>query len=163
MRGQVLLAVSALALAAFASPASAQQYRSYQDEHVARSEACQQSHNNRTIGGAAIGGLAGAIAGNNIAGRGHRGDGSLLGAVVGAFVGGAIGNSTANAQPQCDGRVAGNYDPYYGQARAPYSDRYADNRYNDDRRYDDNRYDDNGYDDSQLDGGPDDDGYYSGK
>jgi len=159
MRGQVLIAVSALALVAFAQPASAQQYRSYGDEYAARSQACQQSHNNRTLGGAAIGGVAGAVAGNNIAGRGHRGDGSLLGAVIGAFVGGAIGNSTANQQPQCQGQVSGNYDQYYGQAQPPYDDRYADSGYRDD----DNRYNDDGYndDDSDLDGGPD--GYYGGK
>lgn len=153
MRGQVLIAVSALAVAAFAQPAAAQQYRSYGDAYAAQTQACQQSHTNRTLGGAAIGGIAGAVAGNNIAGRGHRGDGSLLGAVVGAFIGGAIGNSTADQQPQCKGDVSGNYDPYYGQARPPYDDRYANNGYRDD----------DGYDDSDLDGGPDDDGYYGGK
>ncbi|MBI3437844.1 MAG: glycine zipper 2TM domain-containing protein [Proteobacteria bacterium] len=153
MRGQVLLAVSALALAAFAQPASAQQYRSYGDAYAAQTQECQQSHTNRTLGGAAIGGIAGAVAGNNIAGRRHHGDGSLLGAVVGAFVGGAIGNSTANQQPQCSGQVSGNYDPYYGQAQPPYDDRYADNGYSGDDGYKD--------DDSDLDGGPD--GYYSGK
>ena len=152
MRGQVLIAVSALTLAAFASSASAQQYRSYQDEYQGRSYECQRSHTNRTLGGAAIGGVAGAVAGNNIAGRRHHGDGSLLGAVVGAFVGGAIGNSTANQQPQCQGEVSGNYDPYYGQAQPPYDDKYAD----DGNRDDDGYYRDDG---GNLDGGPDD---YSG-
>ena len=157
MRGQVLIAVSALALAlAFAQPASAQQYRTYQDGYVDQSRACQQSHTNRTVGGAAIGGVTGAVVGSQFAGRGHRGDGSLLGAVVGAFVGGAIGNSTARQQPQCQGQVAGNYDPYYGQAQPGYDDgkSYADNGYANDEQ---------GYDPG-LDGGPDDgDGYYSGK
>ena len=161
MRGQVLIAVSALSLAAFAQPAQAQQYRTYQDGYATQSHACRQSQTNRTLGGAAIGGIAGAVAGNNIAGRGHRGDGSLLGAVVGAFVGGAIGNSTANQQPQCQGYASGNYDPYYGQAQPPYDDgRYADNRYGDDNGYgDDDDY--NGDDDVDLNGGPDD--YDSGK
>jgi hypothetical protein len=177
MRGQVLIAVSALALAAFAQPASAQQYGSYQDEHIARSQACQQSHANRTLGGAAIGGVAGAVIGNNMSSHGHHDRGSLIGGLAGALIGGAIGNSTANQQPQCQGDVAGNYDPYYGQAQPPSDDdKYASNGYGDDRYGDDDgyqddprAYDDDGYqddqsgygdDDSQLDGGPDDDGAY---
>ena len=153
MRGQVLLAVSALALAAFASPASAQQYRSYQDEYVAKSQACQQSHTNRTLGGAAIGGVTGAIIGNNLSHSGHHDRGSLIGGIAGALLGGAIGNSTANDQPQCQPGVAGNYDPYYGQAQPPYDDRYADNGYRGDQYGDDD----------DLDGGPDDNSYYGGK
>ena len=155
MRGQVLIAVSALALAAFAQPASAQQYRSYGDEYAAQSQACQQSHANRTLGGAAIGGVAGAVIGNNVTSRGHHDRGSLVGGIAGAILGGIIGNSTAREQPQCQGQVSGNYDPYYGQAQPPYGDRYADNGYRDDDRY--------GDDDDDLDGGPDDDGYYGGK
>jgi uncharacterized protein YcfJ len=116
MRGQAFIAASALAFAALAQPAAAQQYGSYQDEHVAQAQACQQSHTNRTIGGAAIGGTAGAVLGSQVSGRHHRTDGSILGAVVGAFLGGAIGNSTANAQPQCQDQAQGSYDPYYGNA-----------------------------------------------
>ena len=157
MRGQVLIAVSALSLAAFAQPAQAQQYRTYQDGYATQSPACRQSHTNRSLGGAAIGGVAGAVAGNNIAGRGHRGDGSLLGAIVGAFVGGAIGDSTANQQPQCQGDVSGAYDPYYGQGQRPYDDgKYADNGNGDDNGYrDDDSYNDD--DGADLNGGPDDD------
>jgi hypothetical protein len=154
MRGQVLLAVSALALAAFAAPASAQQYRSYQDEYVSKTQACQQSHTNRTLGGAAIGGVTGAIIGNNVTHSGHHDRGSLIGGIAGALIGGAIGNSTANQQPQCQPGVAGNYDPYYGQAQPPYDDRYADNGYSGDDQYGD---------DDDLDGSPDDDDYDSGK
>jgi uncharacterized protein YcfJ len=146
MRGQVLIAVSALALA-FAQPAAAQQYRTYQDGYVAQSRACQQSHTNRTVGGAAIGGVTGAVIGSQFAAHGHRGDGSLLGAVVGAVIGGAIGNSTARESERCKADVEGRYDPYYGYAQAPYDDRYAD------------AGDD--YNDDELEGGPD--GYYSGK
>ena len=153
MRGQVLIAVSALALAAFAQPASAQQYGSYQDEYVAKSQACQQSHTNRTLGGAAIGGVTGAIIGNNVTSHGHHDRGSLVGGIAGAILGGLIGNSTANQQPQCQPGVSGNYDRYYGQAQPPYDDRYADNGYHDDDRYGDD----------DLDGSPDDDGYYGGK
>lgn len=158
MRGQVLIAVSALALAAFAQPASAQQYRSYGDEYAAQSQACQQSHANRTLGGAAIGGVAGAVIGNNATSRGHHDRGSLVGGIAGAILGGIIGNSTAREQPQCQGQVSGNYDPYYGQAQPGYDDgKYADNR-GDDGYADDNGYPDDDSDD--LDGDP---GYDSGK
>ena len=154
MRGQALIAVSVLALA-FAQPASAQQYRTYQDGYASQAQACQQSHANRTVGGVAVGGVTGAVVGSQIAGHGHRGDGSILGAVVGAFIGGAIGNSTADRQPQCQGEVSGNYDPYYGQARPGYGQ-------GDDPGYDTGKdYADQG-DDQNLEGGPDD-GYYSGK
>lgn len=116
MRGQALFAASAFAVMAMAQPASAQQYRTYHDEHVAAAQ-CQQSRTNRTVGGAVIGGLAGAILGHNVAGgRGSRDEGTALGAVVGAVAGGAIGRNTA----QCDTQVRGSYDPYYGQAQAPY-------------------------------------------
>lgn len=121
MRGQALFAASALAMMAFAQPAAAQQYRTYHDEHVATQQ-CQQSQRNRTVGGALIGGIAGAVLGHNVAGgHGSRDEGTALGAIVGAVAGGAIGRNTAN----CDTQVRGSYDPYYGQAQqGPY---YGDN------------------------------------
>jgi hypothetical protein len=113
MRGRVFLAVSAMAgLAAFAQPASAQQYPTYHDAHVANQQ-CQQSRNNRTVGGALIGGVLGAILGHNVAGgHGSRDEGTALGAVAGAVAGGAIGRNTA----RCEQVQQGAYDPYYGQS-----------------------------------------------
>lgn len=131
MRGQVFIAAAALALTAFAQPAAAQQYPSYHDEHVTLQQQCQQSRNNRTVGGAVIGGLIGAVLGSNVAGDGHRGDGTALGAVVGAAAGGAIGRSTAKC-----GEPEGSYDPYYGQQ----------NQYNQNDPY--------AHDNSGLEGGP---------
>jgi hypothetical protein len=137
MRGQALFAASAFALMAVAQPASAQQYRTYHDEHVATQE-CQQSRNNRTVGGALIGGIAGAVLGHNAAsGHGNRDEGRALGAIVGAVAGGAIGRNTA----RCDTQVRGSYDPYYGQAQ--------------DDSYYAGREDDGYY------GGPSDDDYYA--
>jgi len=109
---------------AFAQPAAAQNYGygSYHDEHVARQEECRRSERNRTVGGAVIGGIAGALLGREVADRGVRGEGAALGAVVGAAAGGAIGRSTAD----CDRRVEGSYDPYYGQADDDY---YRDDGY----------------------------------
>jgi hypothetical protein len=105
------------ALAAFAQPAAAQQYSSYHDAHVAAQQQCQQSRNNRTVGGALIGGLLGAVLGSNAAARGHRDDGTALGAVVGAAAGAAIGRSSA----QCGRVPQGSYDPYNGEySQDPY-------------------------------------------
>ncbi|MES1201998.1 MAG: glycine zipper domain-containing protein [Pseudomonadota bacterium] len=146
MRGQVLLAAAfAVTSLGVAQPAAAQNYRNYNDAYVAQSQDCQQSRTNRTVGGAIIGGLAGAILGSHAAGRGHRGDGTALGAAVGAVAGGAIGNSTARNSERCQAPEQGAYDPYYGQ---PQDQGYR----NDDQGY---RNDDRGYNDgSGLEGGP---------
>lgn len=117
MKGQAFLAAAALATALVsAQPASAQQYRAYHDAHVANQQQCQASRNNRTAGGAVIGGLIGAVLGREVADRGVRGEGALLGAVVGATAGGAIGRNTA----QCGRVPQGSYDPYYGQSYQNY-------------------------------------------
>ncbi|MEQ1820770.1 MAG: hypothetical protein ABL871_19380 [Terricaulis sp.] len=143
MRRHLLTAAAvATALMAFAQPASAQQYRSYHDEHVSTQQQCQTSRNNRTAGGAVIGGVLGALLGREVADRGVRGEGAGLGAVVGAVAGGAVGRSTA----RCD-QFQGQYDQYgrpvaYGQQ--PY---YGN---------------EGGYRDDDLYGGPNDDGYYRG-
>ncbi len=132
MRGQAFVAATAFALMAFAQPAAAQQYPTYHDEHVAQQQQCARSRDNRTIGGAVIGGIIGAVLGSNVAGDGHRGDGTALGAVVGAAAGGAIGRSSAD----CGQVPQGDYDPYYGQR----------NQYNPNDPY--------AGDDSELEGGP---------
>ncbi len=140
MRGQVFVAATAMAAALMSvQPASAQQYRTYHDEHVANHYQCQQSRNNRTAGGAVIGGILGAVLGHNAAGsRSTRDEGRVLGAVVGAVAGGAIGRNTA----RCDQVPQGAYDPYYGQS-------YSQSGYNEPY-----------YGDDDLYGGPYGDGYY---
>lgn len=129
MRGQSLIAAAVIMSSlAFAQPAAAQNYGygSYHDEHVARQEQCRQSRQNRTVGGALIGGIAGALLGREVADRGVRGEGAALGAVVGAAAGGAIGRNSAD----CDTRVQGSYDPYYGQSQDPYyNDGYSGGPY----------------------------------
>ena len=139
MRGQVFVAAGALMAALMATPAQAQQYPTYHQAHVANSQ-CQQAQQNRTVGGALIGGIAGAVLGHNVAGgHGSRDEGTALGAVVGALAGGAIGRNSA----QCAPVQQGAYDPYNGQSYQQYppQDQYGD---------------DNGYykDDQDLDGGP---------
>jgi len=129
----------ATALVGVAPTASAQQYRTYHDAHVANQHQCQASRNNRTVGGAVVGGIVGALLGREVADRGVRGEGALLGAVVGATAGGAIGRNTA----QCAQVPQGSYDPYYGQSQDTYypgdDDLYGGR---DDGYYRDNRYDD---------------------
>jgi hypothetical protein len=136
MRGQALVAASAMAAVLLAAPqAAAQQYPSYHDAHVAQQNYCAQRANNNTALGAAIGGIAGAVLGSQVAARGHRTDGSILGGVVGAVAGGMIGRS--NAQRQCATQPQGAYDPYYGQPQQQYGhDQYRnDGYYNDDELY----------------------------
>jgi len=117
MRGQAFAAAAALALTAvIATPASAQQYPTYHDAHVATQQQCAQSRNNRTLGGAAIGAVAGALLGRELASRGHRDDHALGGAVIGAIGGAAIGRTTA----ACNRTPQGSYDPYYGQSYQQY-------------------------------------------
>ncbi|MBY0565300.1 MAG: glycine zipper 2TM domain-containing protein [Hyphomonadaceae bacterium] len=135
----------AAALCGVAQPAAAQQYPTYHEAHVANHQRCEQSRNNRTAGGAVIGGILGAVLGNNAAADGHRGDGTALGAAVGAAAGAVIGRSTA----QCGRTPQGGYDPLTGRAYGG----YADDPYADDRRYDDG---------SGLEGGPYRESAYSG-
>lgn len=47
----------------------------------------------RTAAGAAIGGVAGAVAGTHIAGDGNRTAGAIIGGVAGAATGAAVANS----------------------------------------------------------------------
>lgn len=122
MRGQVFIAASALMGAMLiAQPAAAQQYRNYQDEHLARQEQCERQQQRRQIGGAIIGGIAGALLGREVADRGVRGEGAAVGAVAGAVVGAGVGRSTAN----CDQRVQGRYDQYGRPYDRGYDDGYG--------------------------------------
>ncbi len=140
MRGQVLIAATALAAVLMAQPAAAQQqYGGYHDQHVSNQQQCQQSRQNRTVGGALIGGIAGALLGREVADRGVRGEGALLGAVVGATAGGMIGRNTA----QCAQVPQGSYDPYSGQ---PYGQYPQDNYpYGDDSGLEGGPYRQSGY------------------
>ena len=65
MRGQALIAAATMAAALLgaAQPAAAQ-YGSYHEQHVSNHYQCQQSRNNRTAGGAVIGGILGAVQGS---------------------------------------------------------------------------------------------------
>lgn len=109
-------------------------------------DACERRRDNQVAGGV-VGATIGAIAGSQIAARGHRTDGSILGGVLGAAVGASAGRNS-NGAAACDSRYdRSGYDYRYGDNRdRGYDDRYRDDR--DDRGYDDrNRssYDSSGY------------------
>lgn len=67
---------------------------------------CQDSGYRNTVGGAAVGGLAGAGLGAIVSG-GNRGAGALIGAGVGALAGGAIGNYMDRQQADMRRNLAG--------------------------------------------------------
>lgn len=67
---------------------------------------CQDSGYRNTVGGAAVGGLAGAGLGAIVSG-GNRGTGALIGAGVGALAGGAIGNYMDRQQADMQRNLAG--------------------------------------------------------
>jgi len=156
MRGQALLAATILATSLLAAPAaSAQEYRSYHEAHVSQQQQCAQTRNGRTAAGAIIGGLAGAVLGSQVAGTGHRTDGSLLAGVIGAAAGAAVGRSSARCEQQ---QVQGSYDPYYGQPQRQYGEQpYRGDGNRDDRS---RAPRDDGY---GLEGGPYRESSYGGR
>jgi len=117
IRGALASSAALMAFAALPGPAAAQP-SGYYDSNGAYQE-CQDQRVGGTVAGAVIGGVLGAVVGGNIAGRGDRGSGAVVGGAVGAVAGGAVGASAAD----CDGRYSsqpGYDDRGYGRG---YSDR----------------------------------------
>ncbi len=83
-----------------------------------RCEADMRSSRERgQVAGAIIGGAAGAVVGNRVAGRGDRLAGTLIGGGVGALGGAAVGSAVAGGpQDECRALLA----------HSDYDDRYAD-------------------------------------
>lgn len=145
-------AAAALATVGFSAlPASAQSYyaqnygtgsysqpydynsRYYGDDRSSY-DYCRNDRGQRQGAGTFIGGAAGAVAGSQLAARGRRTEGSILGGVVGAVIGNVVGRNSAN---NCEAYPSNYYDDRAYSAPV-YDDRYADDRYED--RYSDNRY-----------------------
>lgn len=61
--------------------------------------ACQRQNNANTTEGAVIGGIAGALLGDVVAGRHEKTEGAILGGVGGAVVGGAVASSNNHPCP----------------------------------------------------------------
>jgi hypothetical protein len=127
MRNMIILSACTAAMA-FLAPAlaSAQSYGDISQE-------CQQSLNNNRLAGGTIGAIAGAVLGNQIAGRNARTEGQVLGAVVGAVAGSEIGRRRL----ACD-------DEVYRTQSAPRKSAYRNSDYG----Y--SNYDDRGYNDRQY-------------
>jgi len=79
---------------------------------------------NNGVGGALIGGLVGGVAGNRIAGRGHRTVGTVAGATIGAGAGLLIDKAgdQGSARDECEAYLA-DYEASYTQSQAGYGNR----------------------------------------
>lgn len=135
---------AALALSAPAM-ASAQTYDNSYPNYGAVPQDCQQSLNNNRLAGGAIGAVAGAVLGKQLAGRNARKEGTVLGAVVGAVAGSQI----AKGRVACDDPVYRGYEPTQRPTRQEgfrnqgygYSnnDRFGDYQHSRRRHQDDDR------------------------
>jgi hypothetical protein len=123
---KIALAFVSVASLAAAQVASAQPY----DERQVYADQCQEQRTGHTILGAVIGGLAGAVIGNQVS----HGNGTAWGGVAGAAVGAGVGNA-ADCNPQRYGDNYGRGDRYgddYGRGNR-YGDDYSrGDRYGDD-------------------------------
>lgn len=87
-RKTVLSLTAALVASSLAVPqfAAAQAYRDYGSGDV-----CKQEQKDSAKKGAVVGGVAGALLGSAVAGKGQKTEGAVLGGVVGAVAGHEIG------------------------------------------------------------------------
>lgn len=104
----------------------------YRDGYYYDDQGYYRERRDDGVGGAVLGGVAGAVAGAAIAGRGDRTEGALIGAGVGAVAGALIdraedGRGGRRSPPPGAGYPAPGGDYDYG---------YADDRVTDDGRYD---------------------------
>lgn len=84
---------------------------------------CRRRHTSSGLGGAAVGGVIGGLAGSGIAGRGNRTTGAVVGAVVGAVAGAAVerGSSRGRAQDECEAWLAQYSQPAPGYVHGSYA------------------------------------------
>jgi hypothetical protein len=74
-------------------------YDRYEADQQARAEAaCHEHKDDKAVGGALLGGIAGAVIGSNVA----RGGGREGGAIIGGLGGAAIGSDVAKNSTHCD-------------------------------------------------------------
>jgi hypothetical protein len=120
MRGQALVFAAAALAAVIAAPAQADPYRTYSQSGYSQTDPwCAQQKQNRMLAGAAIGGIAGAVLGKQLAARKNNTEGAVLGGATGAAAGALIGRATAcnGAAPaqNYNGYTQPGYDPNYNQ------------------------------------------------
>ena len=151
-RGATGLAAVAMVagLAVVPTTASAQTYSSGAGGYDGgyRYDACQRERTGRGTGSALVGAGIGALAGGNIAARGNRTEGAVLGGLLGAVIGANVGKTAAACEPgQPDSYQQGYSDApvqngYYGYddgrggyAQGGYTQGAYDPRYGDDDGY----------------------------
>lgn len=132
LRTGLAAAAAAATLTAGLSAPSIAGAQPYYDGQYGYGDYCGHQRGGNAIAGAIIGGIAGALIGNGVAGHGERGDGTAIGAVIGAGAGAAIGGSATDCR---DGRDYSHryyrpnyYQPYSGYYGASYSGYDADDR-----------------------------------
>jgi uncharacterized protein YcfJ len=132
MRTMILSAAIAAAAITVPALASAQNYN---NGYAAPTQQCQQSVNNNRLAGGAIGAVAGAVLGKQVAGRNARSEGQVLGAVIGAVAGSEIGRRRV----ACDDYAYRNQAPVrqssYQNNGYGYSNYEPQGGYNQDRTY----------------------------
>lgn len=74
-------------------------YGAYPDGYGTYQAPRRRNDRGSSVGGAVIGGAAGAILGTGVAGRGNRGAGALIGGGLGALAGLAVAESTKDRRP----------------------------------------------------------------
>lgn len=74
-------------------------YGAYPDGYGTYEAPRRRNDRGSSVGGAVIGGAAGAILGTGVAGRGNRGAGALIGGGLGALAGLAVAESTKDRRP----------------------------------------------------------------
>lgn len=162
MRGQawILAGLAFGGIFATTAQASAQTYGQYGSAYQ-RDPACDQDRQNRALIGGAIGGLAGAVLGRQVAARNAKTEGAVLGGLAGAAAGAAIGHNTVNCANQ---QIAqGGYQPnVWDQDRYSQPSGYGTGYGAGQTGYGNDPYYRTGGDDRELRGGPYD-GYGSNR
>lgn len=129
-RPALIAAAAAAAITAIPAAASAQSYGSsngyvsgYGGQTYNYPDYCERNRQGRTGAGAVIGAGAGAVIGSQLAARGRRTEGSILGGVLGAVVGSAAGRGSGD---QCYGYRQEYRDGYAYSPNTPaYSSGYG--------------------------------------
>lgn len=84
-------------------PVAQQGYPALDPRWAEMNDRCAKVYGDRHVGGTALGGVVGGVAGNRIAGRGNRVLGTVVGGVVGAIAGNMIDKGEdKNLRRECD-------------------------------------------------------------
>jgi hypothetical protein len=132
MKKFAAISATVLALVGAGAAATPSFARDYGYGYRAADEACHDKKQDKGATGAIVGGLAGALLGSQIAGRGDHAGGAVIGGLAGAVLGNTIGRSSAKSSAACEARDYGRVD--YRGRQSYYADyqrsHYRPYRYN---------------------------------